>query len=337
MIKPWLKRSKTIRDAPSSLESYLLGGCFVLASVFVWYLLTRGPNGERILDSYTLPSIAEVLRSFPSLWYERELSLSIVTSLARVLSGFVIAAIIGVPLGIIGGTYLRVNAFLKPIVIFGRTIPIAALIPLTMIWFQIGELQKIMFIFLASVAFVIFDSGNSVRAVPDRFLETSYTLGARTNYKKGAILASFAALIYGIIFLLAWAYLVNPDKIDIATRLKNAGPWFALLAGAFTGFLLWFPILAQQTLRKVIAPLALPDIVNSLRLIFGLAFGYIMLAEVLNAGRGLGAIINTSQRVGPREHIYLVLIIISLLSWGIDRMILRLQKHLFPYLKEINT
>jgi ABC-type nitrate/sulfonate/bicarbonate transport system permease component len=98
------------------------------------------------------------------------------------------------------------------------------------------------------------------------------------------------------------------------------------------GFALWFPIEGHQALRKVILPLALPDIVNSLRLIFGLAFGYIMLAEVINAQHGLGALIIVSQRQGPREHIYLCLIVISLMAWGIDRLFLRLQRHLFPHL-----
>ena len=64
------------------------------------------------------------------------------------------------------------------------------------------------------------------------------------------------------------------------------------------GFALWFPIAGHQVLRKVILPLALPDIVNSLRLIFGLAFGYIMLAEVINAKTGIGALIINSQRRG---------------------------------------
>ena len=75
---------------------------------------------------------------------------------------------------------------------------------------------------------------------------------------------------------------------------------------------------SHQLLRKVLLPLALPDIINNLRLVFGVAFGYIMLAEVIDAKRGLGFIIIQSQRVGPREHIYLCLIIITLLAYGID-------------------
>ena len=115
--------------------------------------------------------------------------------------------------------------------------------------------------------------------------------------------------------------------------MSHAGFWMRFVGGFVIGFALWFPIEGQQVLRKVLLPLALPDIVNSLRLIFGLAFGYIMLAEVINAQHGLGSLIIMSQRQGPREHIYLCLLIISALAWGIDRLILRLQRHLFPYLK----
>jgi ABC-type nitrate/sulfonate/bicarbonate transport system permease component len=56
-----------------------------------------------------------------------------------------------------------------------------------------------------------------------------------------------------------------------------------------------------------------------------------MLAEVINAEYGLGAIINLSQRQGPREHIYLSLILIALLAFAIDRAIIAVQRRLFPY------
>ena len=47
----------------------------------------------------------------------------------------------------------------------------------------------------------------------------------------------------------------------------------------------------------------------------------------------IGSLIIMSQRQGPREHVYLCLFIISLLAWGIDRLILMAQKQLFPHLK----
>ncbi len=63
----------------------------------------------------------------------------------------------------------------------------------------------------------------------------------------------------------------------------------------------------------MLVPLALPDIYKSLRALFGLAFGYIMLAELINAKHGLGYLLSTSQRRGLSEHIFLILIIIGIL------------------------
>src|SRR5262249_6924208 len=77
--------------------------------------------------------------------------------------------------------------------------------------------------------------------------------------------------------------------------------------------------------------LALPDIVNSLRQLFGLAFGYIMLAELINAQHGLGYLLMTSQRRGLSEHIVLILIIIGLLAYGIDRLLFWFQRGVVPY------
>jgi ABC-type nitrate/sulfonate/bicarbonate transport system permease component len=78
-------------------------------------------------------------------------------------------------------------------------------------------------------------------------------------------------------------------------------------------------------------PLAMPDIYKSLRSLFGLAFGYIMLAELINAEHGLGYLLSTSQRRGLSEHIILILIVIGGLAYSIDRFLGWVQRGLFPY------
>ena len=344
MFKTWWKRALTIRDAPSYAEGLVFGTACIGFVLFVWWLLTVGEGDARLVDIYTLPSPGETFATFPELW-KRGLSLSIVISLGRVIGGFLLAAAIGVPLGIVAGSYPRVNAFFKPLVIFGRSIPIAALIPLTMVWFGLGEFNKVMFIFLATLAFVIFDTVNTVNAVPDRFIDTAYTLGARGSRKKGARIAAIAGVIYGLLIMIGWhllsesngnginAEIPHPSESTWAAQLFTTAAFTRFTIGFVMGFILWFPIAGHQVLRKVIFPLALPDIVNSLRLIFGLAFGYIMLAEVINAKTGIGALIINSQRIGPREHIYLCLFIITMVAWGIDRSIMLLQRQLFPHIK----
>jgi ABC-type nitrate/sulfonate/bicarbonate transport system permease component len=89
-----------------------------------------------------------------------------------------------------------------------------------------------------------------------------------------------------------------------------------------------------QVILKVLVPLAMPTVFNSLRLLFGLAFGYIMLAETIKLGSetgGLGDIINISMRRSLRGNVILVLLIIPVVALGIDRILFWIQRELFPY------
>jgi len=235
--------------------------------VLVWWIATSGLGAEeRWISPVILPSPLEVIRSFPVLW-QRGLPQSIAATLKRVLIGFGLAALIGVPLGILAGSWRVIEAAGAPLALFGRNLPVAALIPLSLIWFGIDETQKVMFIFIACVPFVYADAVASITGVPDRYVETAQTLGAK-------------------------------------------------------------PL---QIVMKVLMPLAIPDIYDSLRHLFGLAFGYIMLAELINTEHGLGALLISSQRRGLSEHIILILIIIGLLAYGIDRVLFWFQRGLFPY------
>jgi NitT/TauT family transport system permease protein len=257
-----------LRVSPPRLTRQAIGVAAMGVVVLAWWLATLGANAEnRLISPVILPSPSEVIRSFPTLLNERALLQSIAATLKRVLIGFGLAALVGVPLGILAGSWRVLEAAGHPVALFGRNLPVAALIPLTILWFGIDETQKVMFIFIACVPFVYSDAVTSITGVPDRYVETAQTLGAR--------------------------------------------PW--------------------QIVTKVLVPLALPDIYNSLRHLFGLAFGYIMLAELINAEHGLGYLLMSSQRRGLSEHIILILIIIGLLAFGIDRVLLFFQRGLFPY------
>jgi ABC-type nitrate/sulfonate/bicarbonate transport system permease component len=257
-----------LRISPPRMTRRLVGAGSVAVVVLVWWIATTGLGSEdRWISPVILPSPLEVMRSFPVLLNERALMQSIAATLKRVLVGFGLAAAIGVPLGILAGSWRVIEAAGAPLALFGRNLPVAALIPLTILWFGIDETQKVMFIFIACAPFVYADAVAAITSVPDRYVETAQTLGA------------------------------NPVQI----------------------------------VMKVLVPLALPDIYNSLRHLFGLAFGYIMLAELINAEHGLGYLLMASQRRGLSEHIILILIIIGLLAYGIDRVLFWFQRGLFPH------
>ena len=327
-------RWMTIRDRPGELASYGLGLACILLVLGIWWLLTAGAPEKRIISPSKVPSIAETVSGAHSLWFERAFARSAMMSLSRVLGGFLLAAAIAVPLGVLSSCYPRFNAFLKPLTIFGRNIPIAALTLLTLMWFKTGELQKVMFIFIAAVAFIIFDTARSVDAISNRYLDTAYTLGARRDRRKGIAKALFAAAIYMLMFAVGFIWMGTVEEtFTVGAAFAQPKLWIWGFGAGLLAFLLWFPIMAHQAIGKVLLPLALPQIVNSLRLLFGLAFGYIMLAEAINPKIGLGQILYVSQKRGFYDHLYLSLFAIALIAYVIDRAVLFAQRRLFPYVE----
>jgi ABC-type nitrate/sulfonate/bicarbonate transport system permease component len=247
-----------------------MGAACVLLVFLLWTLVTAGAPEERIVGRTVLPSPSETFSTFEELWFDRALTRNVFVTIRRVVLGFALAALLGIPLGILCGCFAPLQAFFLPLTIFGRNIPLAALIPLTFSVWGIGETQKVMFIFIACVMFVVSDMAGAIRDVEERYVDTAWTLGARK----------------------------------------------------------------RQIVTKVLVPLSMPSVFNSLRILFGLAFGYIMLAELVKLGDeagGLGEIINLSQRRGLTEHILLVLILIPFVALGIDRLLYAAQRSLFPY------
>lgn len=87
----------------------------------------------------------------------------------------------------------------------------------------------------------------------------------------------------------------------------------------------------SQTIVRVLLPIAWPEIFQVLRLSFGVGWSYILLAEMVDIGRGIGGIIITSQRRGPREHIYLVLVAIVAIAFLTDKIWAVAGRRLFPH------
>jgi NitT/TauT family transport system permease protein len=115
----------TLRLAPSRPIRRLIGVGAVAFVVVLWWLATTGTAAEnRLISPVILPSPAEVIRSFPSLLHDRGLIESIVATLKRVLIGFGLAVAVGVPIGIVAGSWRVVEAAGSPIALFGRNLPV---------------------------------------------------------------------------------------------------------------------------------------------------------------------------------------------------------------------
>jgi ABC-type nitrate/sulfonate/bicarbonate transport system permease component len=88
---------------------------------------------------------------------------------------------------------------------------------------------------------------------------------------------------------------------------------------------------------RVLVPVAAPDLWHALRLAFGVGWTYIVLTEALVMTDGLGYLITIAQRRGPREQIYLVIIIITVIAWLVDLGWDRLGRVLFPWRRAERT
>lgn len=89
-----------------------------------------------------------------------------------------------------------------------------------------------------------------------------------------------------------------------------------------------------QLVSRVLYPIAAPDIFNALRLCLGVGWTYIVLAEVIKAGEGLGGVGNlimVFQRRGNMEQVYLTVLAIMLVGAVLDRTMAYFGKNLFPY------
>lgn len=257
-----------IRESVPAWQRWLLGMLPILFILALWWFVTAGARAEdRMISPTILPSPLEVVHSARSLWFDRALTRNAFVSLGRVVGGFVVGVAIAFPLGVLMGSFSKIKAMFNPLSVFAAYLPIPALVPLTLSLFGTGEGQKVAFLALAFVIYLLPLVVQAVDDVDDVYLKTAYTLGA--------------------------------NKLQVVTKVLLGISW--------------------------------ADIYESFRLGFGIGWSYIILAEMVDIGRGLGGIIIISQRRGPREHIYLVLLVIVLMAFITDRLWVWLGRRLFPY------
>ena len=99
-------------------------------------------------------------------------------SLFRVIAGFLLGALVGIPLGYAMGLSNWFRGWFDPIVEFMRPVPPLALIPLVIIWFGIGEIGKIILLFLAALWIMAIAARSGVSGVAISKVHAAYSLGA---------------------------------------------------------------------------------------------------------------------------------------------------------------
>src|SRR2546423_7194403 len=167
-----------VRGRMDYTRSLGLSAFFVVILLAVWWFITRGSPGDRMVQPLILPSPLEVLQAFKPLHFEQGLIRSAISSWLRVTTGFALAVAIAVPLGVYMATFSPIASFFRPLALAGAYVPIVVLIPLTMVWFGTTETQKIGFLFIACFVALLPLVIKDIADVPDAFLDVAVTKGA---------------------------------------------------------------------------------------------------------------------------------------------------------------
>ena len=143
----------------------------------LWYLGSR----FGLIKASVLPSPAELWRTFVELlsqgYSSKPFLVHVAASMTRALTGFLLAVLIGVPVGLLVGYSWLAAAALTPIFAFLRPIPAIAFIPLVILYFGIGETSKIAVVFITSALYVILNVAEGVKSVPKGLIRVAENLG----------------------------------------------------------------------------------------------------------------------------------------------------------------
>jgi NitT/TauT family transport system permease protein len=182
----------------------LLGLCFFVLFVLLWALVTLGGW----VDKLFLADPVTMVKEGWSLLKDHGFIGDIGVTIWRVVGGFVLAAILAVPIGILMGTYKAVEAFFEPFVSFARYLPASAFIPLLILWAGTGEKQKLAVIFIGAVFQLILMVAVAVGGVRRDLVEAARTLGARDHGIVLRVLLPAAApeIAENLRLVLGWAW-----------------------------------------------------------------------------------------------------------------------------------
>lgn len=247
----------------SARARWMLGLGFFVVFFGVWAFFTLGGY----VSSTFLASPLTMGREGWLLFTEFDFIHDIGMTVWRVFGGFLLAAVIAVPLGIAMGAHKGIEAFLEPFVSFCRYLPASAFIPLLILWAGIGELQKVLVIFIGSVFQIVLMVAVIVGAARKDLVEAAYTLGASNK---------------GIV-------------------------------------------------QRVLIPGAAPEIAETLRLVLGWAWTYVIVAELIGSSSGIGHMITDSQALLNTGQIIFGIIVIGLIGLVSDFAFKALNRRLFAW------
>ena len=128
-----------------------------------------------------LPSPKAVLVAFYHLFADFGFLNDVGISVYRVWVAFLLSAVMAIPLGIAMSSFKILNSISEPVIDFLRYLPVPALVPLTIIWFGIGEGSKITLLWMGTFFQLVPLIADDANRVPHEYIEIARTVGAKPH------------------------------------------------------------------------------------------------------------------------------------------------------------
>lgn len=263
LMQPVRRRYMAPMEPVSPRAKWLLGTGFFVLFVLLWSAVTFGGLVSPTFLASPLTMVREGIMLFTEFNFLHDIGMTV----WRVMAGFLLAAAVGVPLGIAMGAWKPVEAFFEPFVSFCRYLPASAFIPLLILWAGVGETQKLLVIFIGSVFQITLMVAVTVGGARKDLVEAAYTLGA-----------------------------------------SNTG-----------------------VVRRVMIPGAAPGIAETLRLVLGWAWTYVIVAELIGSSSGIGHMITDSQALLNTGQIIFGIIVIGLIGLVSDFIFKTINRRMFEW------
>ncbi|GAA2877772.1 nitrate ABC transporter permease [Actinoplanes cyaneus] len=136
-----------------------------------WFWLSDGS------ENFYSPPLRTILTAFGDTWTLERLRTDVAPSLLRLLAGFLLAALIGIGLGVAIGLNRRLRAVLEPVLEFFRAIPPPVLVPVIMLFAGIGDGMKVIVIVFGCIWPILLNTVEGVRATDSVVLDTARAYG----------------------------------------------------------------------------------------------------------------------------------------------------------------
>lgn len=206
----------------------ILGVFLVIAS---WSVVTYGG----IVDSLFLPSPSNIIQAVVEQINEGIFFTDIAVSFYRIAVGFLISTLFALPIGIMMGTSRAWQSFWEPLVALARYMPAVAFIPLSILWFGTGDIQKFFILFLGVFFQEVIMIADNCKSVNRSLIEVGLTIGLKKYEIVKDII--FRSALPGIIDTFrttwgwAWTYLVVAELVaaseGIGFRIMQAQRYLA--------------------------------------------------------------------------------------------------------------